>query len=37
VVAHTETGQPIGQWVILVCRGYRGFGPTLDPGSNKHF
>jgi 4-amino-4-deoxy-L-arabinose transferase-like glycosyltransferase len=35
---HCEVdGRPVAGWVILICRGYRGFGPTLDPSRNPHF
>ena len=34
VVTHTEGGQPVACWTILVCKGYKGFGDI--PGSSHY-
>jgi 4-amino-4-deoxy-L-arabinose transferase-like glycosyltransferase len=37
VVDVVENGYPIGRWVILLCRGYRGFGQSGGPGQVRHY
>jgi 4-amino-4-deoxy-L-arabinose transferase-like glycosyltransferase len=37
VVEVKEHGYPIGRWVILLCRGYRGFGEHGVPGQVRHY
>ncbi len=37
VVTHLENGRPLSDWVILVCRGYRGFKRCADPAKSQFF
>jgi hypothetical protein len=36
-VTHLETGQVLGQWAVLVCRGYRGTPRHFDPLKGQRF
>jgi 4-amino-4-deoxy-L-arabinose transferase-like glycosyltransferase len=36
-VVHVENGQPVAGWVVSVCHGYRGFGETANPATQRHY
>jgi hypothetical protein len=36
-VLHFEQGQPVAGWYILVCRGFHGFGASVNPANLRSF
>jgi hypothetical protein len=36
-VTHKENGRPVAGWVVMVCHGYRGFGPQVNPAKIRRF